>query len=177
MLLSVRDMELRKLRFDVACRPGMIDLSDTEFRQRSALRIAGTAELLRGTDEIRVRGHIDGTLEGACDRCLELAPLAIDRDFELFYRPAATSPSEPELEIDESEAEIGYYEGDGLQLLDVLREQILLWLPMRWICNEDCKGLCPVCGGNRNQVRCDCRPTAVDDRWAALRSLRLPGPR
>lgn len=177
MLLSVRDMELRKVRFDVTYQPGTIDLSDTEFRQPSEMRIIGTAELVRGTDEVRVRGHIAGGLERDCDRCLEPAAFAIDRHFDLFYRPAASGAEEPELEIDEGEAEIGYYEGDGLQLLEVLREQILLWLPMRWICDEGCQGICRVCGGNRNQAACDCRETASDDRWSALRSFRPSGSR
>jgi uncharacterized protein len=74
--------------------------------------------------------------------------------------------------ITTSETEIGYYEGDGLLLEDVLREQILLALPAKILCKEDCKGLCPECGRNRNTDPCDCAATSVDPRWASLQTIR-----
>ena len=172
MLLSVRDLELRKASFHAGFEPGKIDLSESKFRQATVLRVTGTAELVQGTDEIRVRGRISGELEGDCDRCLEAARLPIGGDFDLCYRPEYADSEAPEAELDEGETEIGFYEGTGLQLADVVREQILLWLPMRWICDPDCKGICPICGGNRNKVSCGCREQQVDDRWAALRDYR-----
>jgi uncharacterized protein len=78
-----------------------------------------------------------------------------------------------EIEIDEGEAEIGFYEGGGLELEDILREQILLALPMQRVCSEECKGICPVCGKNRNQSACDCSTVKTDDRWGALRKLEI----
>ena len=74
--------------------------------------------------------------------------------------------------IDAEEAEMGFYEGDGLELNDVLREFVLLALPMQRLCSENCKGICPECGQNRNQNECSCRTTVVDNRWAALKELR-----
>jgi uncharacterized protein len=74
--------------------------------------------------------------------------------------------------IDPSEAEMGFYEGDGLELNDVLRENVLLALPMQRVCSASCKGICPICGQNRNQSECQCRSEAVDDRWAALKELK-----
>jgi uncharacterized protein len=73
--------------------------------------------------------------------------------------------------LDAGESEIDFYEGEGLELERVLREQILLALPMQRICREDCKGICPVCGQSRNVVACGCQVKAPDDRWAALRDL------
>ena len=67
--------------------------------------------------------------------------------------------------------EAGFYEGDGLDLADVLREQIMLELPMQRVCHEDCLGICPVCGQNRNRAACDCHERRPDDRWARLRDL------
>jgi uncharacterized protein len=97
----------------------------------------------------------------------------LDTGFDLFYRPVATIARDEEIEIDEGEAEIGFYEDGGLELEDILREQILLALPMQRVCSEDCKGICPVCGKNRNQSGCDCHPHTVDDRWGALRKLEI----
>ena len=80
---------------------------------------------------------------------------------------------EEEVEIDEGEAEIGFYEGGGMELEDILREQVLLALPMQRVCNEACKGICPLCGKNRNETTCDCHVEAADDRWGALRNLQI----
>ena len=86
--------------------------------------------------------------------------------------PPATARIE-EVEIDEGEAEIGFYKGDGMELEDILREQVLLALPMQRVCRDDCKGICPACGKNRNETMCDCKIETADDRWGALRNLEL----
>jgi uncharacterized protein len=110
-------------------------------------------------------------MEAECDRCLSQVSFPIDAPFDLFYQPMAVIAVEAEVAIDAGEAEIGFYEGDGLELEDILREQVLLMLPMQRTCRTDCKGICPVCGGNRNEDSCDCRTHPGDDRWAALRNL------
>ena len=71
-----------------------------------------------------------------------------------------------------AEAEIGYYQGEGLLLEDALREQVLLALPLKVICREDCKGLCPHCGANLNDGQCSCADDVDDPRWTALKDLR-----
>ena len=96
----------------------------------------------------------------------------IDRDFDLSYRPVSGDSDNGDVALDEGESQVGYYEGDGLQLSEVITEQSLLWLPMRWICSEECKGICPACGGNRNRVVCGCQPEKADHRWSALRNYR-----
>jgi uncharacterized protein len=67
---------------------------------------------------------------------------------------------------------VSYYEGDGLDLADVVREQVLLALPMQKLCRPDCQGICPVCGVNRNETTCQCKLQQVDERWAALKNLK-----
>jgi uncharacterized protein len=108
-----------------------------------------------------------------CDRCLAPARFPLDAGFDLFYRPMAEIARDEEIEIDEGEAEIGFYEGGGIELEDILREQVVLALPMQRVCSEICKGICPVCGRNRNDAECDCKTQATDDRWGALRKLEL----
>jgi uncharacterized protein len=108
-----------------------------------------------------------------CDRCLQSARFPLDVGFDLYYRPASLIAREEEVEIDDSEAEIGFYEGGGIALEDILREQVLLALPMQRVCSEVCKGICPSCGTNRNESVCDCRVETTDDRWGALRKIEL----
>lgn len=171
MFLSIREMEVRKLRFETAYPPGEIEFFDKQLRQATALEVNGTAELLGSTREIRVKGHMAVRMESDCDRCLAAALFPIDADFDLFYRPEGTGIRSEEAELGAGEVEIAYYSGDGLELKDILREQVLLALPMQRVCREDCKGICPVCGQDRNSGDCGCEVKLFDDRWAALKNL------
>jgi uncharacterized protein len=171
MFFHVRDLALRAGRFDVELAAGEVEFFDPKLRQTGPLKAAGKVELVTGSlGEIRVKGHISVSMEADCDRCLEPATCPIDADFELYYRPVAEGYGE-EVAIDKSESEMGFYEGSGVELKDVLREYVLLALPMQRVCNDNCKGICPVCGQNRNQKDCACQAEAVDDRWAALKHL------
>ncbi len=173
MFLGIKEMEVRKVRFDETFQPGQVDFSDSDVQQVSPLHAAGTAELLANTDgEVRIRGKLEVEMECACDRCLGRARFPLESDFDLFYRPMSYIAREEEVAIDEGEAEIAFYQGGGMELEDVLREQILLALPMQRICREDCRGICPVCGKNRNETPCGCEPHIEDDRWGALRNLQ-----
>ena len=172
MFLSVKEMELRKVRFDETFQPGQIDFSGEELEQGSPLHATGSAEVLAHTDgEVRIQGRLAVEMTAQCDRCLGRAQFPLDAAFDLFYRPMSFIARDEEVEIDEGEAEIGFYEGGGMELEDILREQVLLALPMQRVCSDVCKGICPVCGKNRNETTCDCRLESADDRWGALRNL------
>jgi uncharacterized protein len=172
MLLSIKEMEVRKLRFAETWKPGEFDFSDSGFTQTGPLVAQGVAELLPNTgDEVRVKGSVVTDLETECDRCLGKASFHIDVPFDLFYKPADTVGEDEEAAIDEGEAEIGFYELPGLELEDILREQVLLQLPMQRICSESCKGICPICGANRNETNCRCEAHPADDRWMALKDF------
>ena len=172
MFLSIKEMEVRKVRFDETFQPGEIDFSDEQMRQSSPLHATGVAELLANTEgEVRIQGHLTVKLESECDRCLGRAEFPLDTRFDLFYRPAQSLSAAEEVAIDEGEAEMGFYEGAGMELEDILREQIVLLLPMQRVCSTDCKGICPVCGKNRNESACNCHEEPVDDRWSALRKI------
>jgi len=178
VFISVQELELKKVQFDVAFPPGEIKFVDDGDRliQASPLQSEGSAELLPHTEgEIRLRGHLAVTMRCDCNRCLEPAEFPIDSGFDLFYRPAEVAGDVDEVEIDAGEAEIGFYEGDGIELEDVLREQILLSMPMQRVCREECRGICPVCGQNRNLINCGCEAKLVDERWSALKKVQVKG--
>ncbi|MBV9085257.1 MAG: DUF177 domain-containing protein, partial [Acidobacteriaceae bacterium] len=128
--------------------------------------------LSRALGEIRVQGRLAVEVNAPCDRCLETAAVAIDKNFDLVYLPVEETRSGRENEIAQGATEVGYYEGAGLELNDALREVVLLALPMQVICKEACKGICPICGQNRNQGECGCHAEAMDDRWSKLRTFR-----
>jgi uncharacterized protein len=178
MLIEIRELERHPVDFREQVPPGAIDLGP-EFRQSANLNASGQAQLVREhhgkhelINDIRVAGDLSTRVEIACARCLEPIVRDISRKFDLLYRPRGSEAGREEISVTAAEAEIGYYEGEGLHLEDVLREQVLLALPLRAICREDCKGLCPHCGQNLNQGQCNCAEPHEDPRWAALKDIR-----
>ncbi|MDZ4799152.1 MAG: DUF177 domain-containing protein [Bryobacteraceae bacterium] len=173
MFLSIQELELRKISFNEDLPEAAIDFGEAGFTQSGALHAEGEAELLNTLGEIRVRGDVNVDLNLECGRCLEPVRFPLDEPFDLYYRPAPKGPLPHEVAIDDGEAQIGFYDGDGIELNEILREHILLSLPMHLVCREDCAGICPQCGQNRNIGGCECKTERIDDRWAALRSLQL----
>ena len=174
MFLSVKELELRKVRFDETFAPGKIDFTGEDLEQASPLHAIGSAELVEESEaQVRIQGSYTVEMVAQCDRCLVRARFPLNAGFDLFYRPVSEIAREEEVEIDSGETEIGFYEGGGIELEEILREQMLLALPMQRVCSEDCKGICPVCGKNRNETACDCHVQTADDRWSALRKLEL----
>jgi uncharacterized protein len=178
MFLSIQDLEREPIEFDESLSPGRIAYGP-EAIQTGPLAVAGRAEVLhehRGPREIiadiRIRGHYAGRFEVPCARCVEPVAHALAGDFDLIFRPTGADAGPAEHAISAPETEIGYYQDGGLSLEDVLREQVLLSLPARSLCREDCKGLCPRCGQDWNQAGCACSPDTADQRWAALSDLR-----
>lgn len=172
MFVSVQELELRKVKFDLDIPEGEIDFGG--LRQVGPLHAVGQAELLSNTlGEIRISGKIQAEIETECDRCLDRLRRSIDSEFDLFYRPEPEDSIPHELAIDGGEAEIGFYDGKGIELAEVLREYILLSLPMQQVCREDCKGICAQCGQNWNTGQCQCESKRIDERWTALRDLKV----
>jgi uncharacterized protein len=108
-----------------------------------------------------VEGKVRTTIQAQCGRCLKDFSYPIEQDYqdEWVYAPQVTE--------DQQETAL-VFEKDEIELNERILEQIVLALPMRFICSHECKGLCPVCGVNRNEVSCDCVQDNVDPRLAAL---------
>jgi uncharacterized protein len=122
---------------------------------------------------VRVRGKLIVHTEAPCDRCLDTAAFPLEDQFDLRYYPADQFGDEGgEKAIDDESSDVAYYEGNRLDLNEILREVVLLALPMQLVCSETCKGICPTCGQNRNVQDCRCEVPAVDDRWSQLKNLR-----
>jgi uncharacterized protein len=178
MLITVTDLQVDPVEFDQHFPPETIEYGP-DIQQLGVLDAQGRADLIvehRGpkqlVPDIRVRADYSGRFEVHCARCVEPVEHALERSFDLLYRPIGVDANGAERAISTSETEIGYYNGDGLVLEDVLREQVLLSLPEKTLCRADCKGLCPGCGRNLNTEQCSCESTEADTRWNALSDLR-----
>src|ERR1017187_6748386 len=178
MEFKVSELEREAIDFDQELAPGAVGLGQ-EAEQVGNLATAGRAEVLhehRGPKDIvadiRLKGRFAGKFQVPCARCVEPVEIPLAADFDLIFRPAGADSEAPERSITAPETEIGYYQKDSLLLEDVLREQVLLSLPVRTLCKPDCKGLCPRCGVNRNSLACSCEEGPSAPRWEALAGLR-----
>ena len=178
MEFKVSELEREPIDFDLELPPGGVDLGE-EAEQVGMLATSGRAEVLhehRGPKDIvadiRLKGSFAGKFQVPCARCVEPVEIPLSAEFDLIFRPAQADSEPLERSITAPETEIGYYQKDSLSLEDVLREQVLLTLPVRTLCKPDCKGLCPRCGENRNSTACTCEEGPVDPRWEALAGLR-----
>src|SRR3954469_18583114 len=162
MFISIKELEVSKVEFSQQLAPETLELL-ADLRQSGVLKTHDRAELLAehrgGKDivkDIRVVGDFSTEVEVRCARCIEPVPTKVGGDFDLLYRPLGVDGGKEERSISEAETEIGYYSGKGIQLDDVLREQILLALPLKIVCREGCRGICARCGKNLNVELCAC---------------------
>ena len=140
---------------------------DFEFPAAAEVRV----DYYRAGQELFFQGHIDGSVIGHCARCLEEYTFQLGKDFFIVLVPKANMPEE--VELSGGELDLSFYEGDQVDLSPLVREQIILALPTRPLCREDCKGLCASCGVNLNTQACSCTVSGGDPRLAVLRTLKV----
>lgn len=138
---------------------------------RAACPVSFDVRAARAGGGVRVSGSLSAQLEVGCVRCLAAFPFDIEQEFEVSYRRAVADGGDLDAELDESDLDLDYYGDEGIDLQQLLGEQLLLSLPMKPLCQKDCKGLCSQCGINLNNKTCDCKPE-VDPRLASLGTLR-----
>jgi uncharacterized protein len=178
MFIKTKDLELRNLEFDERFKPSEIDLGE-DLRLTEPLAAKGRAELIRENrgarevvEDIRLVGRFSADLQARCARCLEPVESSVAENFDLIYRPQGVDARGDEASISVAETEIGYYQNGGILLEDVLKEQVLLAVPVKQVCSAQCKGLCPQCGTNLNSGSCNCEAGVSDPRWHALEDIR-----
>lgn len=178
MFISVQDLEVKPVEFAESFAPGTMDFGN-DISQQGAITAKGRAELIEEhhggkntVQDIRVVGKFSGRMQMHCARCLEPVANEVKESFDLLYRPMKAVKQGEEVSINEAETEIGFYQGNGLELGDVIKEQVLLAMPVKPLCREDCKGLCAHCGQNQNTGSCGCQQERQDPRWSALAGLR-----
>ena len=135
-------------------------------------RITGLVHLSKHGHDLLVRGNLSGHMELACSRCLEpfSAPAAIDFDLLLAPGPAHAAAAE---ELSPDDLDLDYYTGEIVDLESLLREQIILMMPLKPLCDETCKGLCPYCGANLRRETCVCKTDNVNSPFALLAKLKI----
>ena len=147
------------------------EMGDERDTYRVAEPVALAFDIHKDKDKFRLEGTVRTGLELPCSRCLEPFRLPVDSSFDLRYLPASEASTEAEQEVGEGDLETSYYRDEEIDLDELMREQFYLALPMKPLCRDACKGLCPHCGTNLNASSCDCAPASQDPRLAPLREL------
>lgn len=123
-------------------------------------------------EKVFIKGRIATHIEMNCARCLKPHEENLENTFEAIYLPQPKLQEEgEEIELNETDLDVSYYTGDSIALYEVLREQLLLLLPLKPLCKPDCAGLCPSCGKDLNEGPCHCETKTVDPRLAVLEQL------
>jgi uncharacterized protein len=153
----------------------VLDLAELEGAGNELIRILearlrGRAE--RGKRGIDFKAHLASKVVLSCCRCLEPFERLISADFFLTIVPEAIEFGAGEIEVSDEDASLFYAPEGKADVAMIAAEQILLNLPLKPVCQAGCKGLCPTCGVNRNEIECGCRNEAIDPRFAPLLDLK-----
>jgi uncharacterized protein len=155
-------------RFERVYDPGEIPADDS-FRIGAPVALA--FDIFKDGNRFHLVGGVKTTLELPCGRCLEPLTLDVDEPFDLRYQPRAENTGEGERELAGDDMSTAFYDDDTIDLEQLMKEQFHLAVPMKPLCREDCRGLCPECGTNLNRGACACTHRWQDPRLDALRQL------
>jgi uncharacterized protein len=170
MRIELENLEGGKGDFAHVYQPDELDPVDERITLTEAVAIDGAVK--RAGKEVFVSGHVETRVQVECDRCLKPVELPVSADFALEYITGAEYESSSVAALSEEEMSVSVFDGEAIDVDEIVKEQILLAVPARRLCREDCKGMCPECGIDLNTGRCNCAAEDVDPRWAALQSLK-----
>ncbi len=170
MIIELSRIEGSSKVFEFRVRPEDLDLDMPSVTIKGDIQ--ARVEVARHAAQTDVSGVITGSSEIECTRCLKPVERPIDIRFDVSFVTEENYTDSKETEVRDAELEVAVFEGEILDLGELVREQILLDLPEQIFCREDCKGLCPKCGVDRNLIDCNCDDDEIDPRWAALRNLK-----
>ncbi|HNZ66044.1 MAG TPA: DUF177 domain-containing protein [Planctomycetota bacterium] len=140
---------------------GTIDVFDIDLPEYTFISpIEFQCNAQKSGQDVRIRGKVDTTIQFECQRCLEQFPFELHPKVELYYQPM---PNYFHDNHDLNEKDLGtiYYKNNIINLTEALRDTILLDIPMKLVCKQDCKGLCQYCGMNLNVSTCNCNQQQV----------------
>lgn len=191
MVIHIDQIRDEGYRVDEALAPERLDAMlqaeghDTGFRAAGPGRLKATLKKMGGG--VLVDGAVDLTVKAPCKRCVTDVTVDLPTRFRInLVREEPRRPSDEDGEGADArdvgerggtfsldDADRDTFDGKHIDLDPIVREQVLLAVPMNAVCREDCKGLCPSCGQNLNEGKCGCDTRQVDPRLAALKNIKL----
>jgi uncharacterized protein len=120
---------------------------------------------------IWIKGPVRARLSLVCARCLEQFAFSVETEMDIELWPKESAPSAPEVELKTEELNVYYYEGDEIDLDPLVFEEVMLNMPIKALCSEACKGICPGCGKNLNLEACQCEKGGTSVLGEKLKSF------
>ncbi len=147
------------------------DLSRIDFDFETPLQ--SEVKIKKAGRSVLITGKVEATLRFQCVRCLKEFSYPLSTNFQLALHPLKDAPSEEETELESDEMESSFFEGGEIHLSEIACEQIFLDIPSQPVCQEGCKGLCPVCGKDLNLSSCGCVKEERTSAFSDLKKLKL----
>ena len=169
MRIELASLESGKGVFAHKYAPDELALEDERVKLIEPAEVSGKVRQ-QGTRS-HVTGRVTARVHTECDRCLKLVELPIDSHFKLEYVTVEDYRALQAVELTEEDLDLSVFDGDAIDIDELVKEELLLAVPDHVLCDETCKGICAVCGGNRNLVECGCEAKEIDPRWAELKKL------
>lgn len=170
MIIDLVTLRSSPYAFDASFAPDEIDLESENAELQSPAKIK--AKLTKRIMQADIEGEITASVNIECNRCLQMIEKSLNFPFNVSYAAPENYTEAKEAELSESDLEIALFDGQHIDIKDLVREQILLNLPTQIFCSEDCKGFCQKCGVNLNLNDCSCEEEEIDPRWSALKNLK-----
>ena len=156
----------RRVEHEISSADLQCELAPGQFEISGMVSVDVTA--VSATDDVSVAGSISIPWSGECRRCLQAISGIQVVEFDERFAPARSRNR-----IGSSEIDVSIIDGDQIDLLEPIRETVMIETPMSVLCSESCEGICDVCGADRNNDSCECVVVVRDERWAALDGLEL----
>ncbi len=169
LLLDLRQMRGAHDRVERVYDPAAFAAPGDDLTVADPVRLA--FDLDKSGHQFRLVGNVATTLRVTCGRCLESFRFPVSADFDLVYLPHTENVGAGEEPVEDEDLATAFYRDETIDLGQLIREQFYLALPMKPLCQEACKGLCPQCGANLNTDACGCSPRWTDPRLATLKAF------
>jgi uncharacterized protein len=167
--IELASLEAEKGTFAHDYSEGELVLVEDRLRLVQAPRISG--DIRRDGQRAHVRGRVTARVQVECDRCLKPIELPVDSSFKLEYVTQADYQAQQAVELTEDDLDLTVFDGEVIDIDELVNEEILLAVPDHILCQDNCKGICPRCGADRNSENCGCETAEVDPRWAGLQEI------
>jgi uncharacterized protein len=173
MRIELDSLEDGKGKFAHTYQPDELDLLDERVRLTAPATVTGFVK--RSGAEVAVSGRFSSIVSVECDRCLKTVELPVSAEFRVDYITGRDYESSHAAELTAEDLDVSVFDGESIDVDELVKEQILLSVPDRTLCREDCKGICSTCGADLNASACDCATSDIDPRWEALKKFKNEG--
>jgi len=152
MAMKINDIPPEGLTLELKQKLDLFDTGTASTAFTSILTIRPT-----GAGAFHIKGRVQADPELECSRCLKVFLYHSDTELDISLAPEKALGTAPEHELGRSELDVEFYQGGEIEPLDLVKEQLLITVPMVSLHHPDCKGLCPVCGTDLNETDCGCK--------------------